>query len=139
MIGSTFLKLLPTAHLHLRRDLSLETSKNTYPVVSGRNIFHLFLSESQENRILETFSPDPLIKRFHLDLDFSQQDSITNSPGFPTRLSDVSSRDDVMNDEFHPGKGRGIETTINSVKRKKNWKKKGNLNLVGGFNPFEKY
>ena len=33
MIGSTFLKLLPTAHLHLRRDLSLETSKNTYPVV----------------------------------------------------------------------------------------------------------
>ena len=32
MIGSTFLKLLPTAHLHLRRDLSLETSKNTYPV-----------------------------------------------------------------------------------------------------------
>ena len=33
MIGSTFLKLLPTAHLHLRRDLSLETSKNTYPVI----------------------------------------------------------------------------------------------------------
>ena len=32
MIGSTFLKLLPTAHLHLRRDLSPETSKNTYPV-----------------------------------------------------------------------------------------------------------
>ena len=32
MIGSTFLKLLPTAHLHLRRDLSLETRKNTYPV-----------------------------------------------------------------------------------------------------------
>ena len=32
MIGSTFLKTLPTAHLHLRRDLSPETSKNTYPV-----------------------------------------------------------------------------------------------------------
>ena len=32
IIGSTFLKLLPTAHLHLRRDLSPETSKNTYPV-----------------------------------------------------------------------------------------------------------
>ena len=32
MIGSTFSKLLPTAHLHLRRDLSPETSKNTYPV-----------------------------------------------------------------------------------------------------------
>ena len=31
-MGSTFLKLLPTAHLHLRRDLSPETSKNTYPV-----------------------------------------------------------------------------------------------------------
>ena len=38
MIGSTFLKLLPTAHLHLRRDLSPETSKNTYPVI----IMHLY-------------------------------------------------------------------------------------------------
>ena len=36
MIGSTFLKLLPTAHLHLRRDLSPETSKNTYPVSDTR-------------------------------------------------------------------------------------------------------
>lgn len=34
MIGSTsrFFKLLPTARLHLRRDLSRETSKNKYPV-----------------------------------------------------------------------------------------------------------
>ena len=32
MMGPTFSKLLPTAHLHLRRDLSPETSKNTYPV-----------------------------------------------------------------------------------------------------------
>ena len=37
MIGSTFLELLPTAHLHLRRDLSLETSKNTYPVWWSQN------------------------------------------------------------------------------------------------------
>ena len=40
MIGSTFLKLLPTAHLHLRRDLSLETSKNTYPVPESHQVWN---------------------------------------------------------------------------------------------------
>ena len=118
-------------------------------LVSERNIFHLFLSESQENRILETFSPDPLIKRFHLDLDFCQQ-----VPSATER------RDDVMNDEFHPG-----TVPLNGVvswdmfvlvssgmfffqkkswnwnhhqlgKAEKNWKRKGNLNFF--FHPFTK-
>ena len=46
MIGSTFLKLLPTAHLHLRRDLSPETSKNTYPVTASSHLKMLFFGKT---------------------------------------------------------------------------------------------
>ena len=48
MIGSTFLKLLPTAHLHLRRDLSPETSKNTYPVITHIYIYISWLAWALE-------------------------------------------------------------------------------------------
>ena len=65
MIGSTFLKPLPTAHLHLRRDLSPETSKNTYPVQSITAYYKLLLRTTIPQSITPYYKEPQLYTKYY--------------------------------------------------------------------------